>query len=72
MSREPFGALRSVRAHFFCTFHGLSFELNFFDWSLPLRRLSGTKLVQDPLKVVVVNLRASFVKFSNGNVLQIR
>ena len=34
MSREPFGALRSVMAHFFI-FHTLSFELNFFQPEFP-------------------------------------
>ena len=36
---EPFGALRSVMARFFCIFHALSFELNFF-FARRLRPLS--------------------------------
>ena len=37
ISREPFRALSSVMARFFCTFHALSFELNlFFDRRCPL------------------------------------
>ena len=38
LSREPFGALRSVMTHF-CTFHSLSFELNFFRPEFPFKYL---------------------------------
>ena len=46
--REPFGALRSVMARFFFTFHALSFELNlFFDGSFPLKR-QHQQIVEGP------------------------
>ena len=40
MSREPYGALRSVIARFFfCIFHALSFELNFFRPEVPFNSI---------------------------------
>ena len=49
ISREPFGTLRSVSAHFFFIFRALSFELNLsFERSCPLskeKRREGDQLI---------------------------
>ena len=58
ISKKPFGALRSVMAHFFCICYPLSIELNLFlDRRFPLKSSSSILTIQKSTNVWKISVQ---------------